>query len=292
MGWLVTGARGMLGTDVCRVLARHGIPVTAADRGDLDLFDQDAVGEAVSTHDVVVNCAAWTAVDDAETAEERAHDINTVAPAVLARAAAEHGRLLVHLSTDYVFSGSARSPYAEDAATDPVTSYGRTKAAGEAVVRATLPEHHLVVRTAWLYGAHGACFPRTVARLARERASTGGEGVRVVDDQVGQPTWTVDVAELIVRLVRAEVPAGTWHATSTGRTTWFEFARRVVEAAGLPPHLVSPTDSGAIQRPAPRPAYSVLGHDKLRLHGIEPIGPWEERWAAAASEVLGVEQAQ
>jgi len=292
MGWLVTGARGMLGTDLCRVLTRHGISVTAADRGDLDLFDQDAVGEAVSAHDVVVNCAAWTAVDDAETAEERAYDINTIAPGVLSRAAAHHGRRIVQVSTDYVFDGTARSPYDEDAPTDPASSYGRTKAAGEAVVRAAAPEQHLVVRTAWLYGAHGACFPRTIARLAGERASVSGASVSVVDDQVGQPTWTVDVAELIVRLVQTEVPAGTWHATSTGQTTWFEFARLVVERAGLSTDLVSPTDSASFVRPAPRPAYSVLGHDKLRLHGIEPIGPWDERWAAAASEVLGLEQAQ
>ncbi|MET0999546.1 MAG: dTDP-4-dehydrorhamnose reductase [Marmoricola sp.] len=291
MSWLVTGANGMLGTDVCRVLARHGISFTAADRADLDLFDEAAVDEAVSAHDVVVNCAAWTAVDDAETDEQRAYDINTIAPGLLSRAAAEHGRRIVHVSTDYVFDGTADSPYDEDAPTDPATSYGRTKAAGEAVVRAAAPDHHLVVRTAWLYGAHGDCFPRTIARLAREK-SASGETVNVVDDQLGQPTWTVDVAELIVRLVRAEVPAGTWHATSSGQTTWFEFARRVVEQAGLSADLVSATDSASFVRPAPRPAYSVLGHDKLHRHGIEPIGPWDERWAAAASEVLGVQQAQ
>ena len=149
-----------------------------------------------------------------------------------------------------------------------------------------------MVRTAWLYGAHGSCFPRTIARLARERGS-----LQVVDDQVGQPTWTVDVAELICRLVEAGAPAGTWHATSSGETSWFGFARRVVEAAGLSPEVVEPkppTASDAV-RPgsdvrAERPAYSVLGHEKLHAHGIEPIGPWEERWQAAASAVLVVEQ--
>lgn len=286
MGWLVTGARGMLGTDVCRVLAGHGIPATAVDRGDLDLFDEDAVSEALAAHDVVVNCAAWTAVDAAEADEESAYAINTVAPGVLARAGALHGRRIVQVSTDYVFDGTASSPYDEDAPTDPVSVYGRTKAAGEAVVRAVAPDH-LVVRTAWLYGAHGACFPRTIARVVHEQGA-----VIVVDDQVGQPTWTVDVAEMILRLVEADAPAGTWHATSTGETTWFEFARRVVEKAGLSPDLVSPTDSSSFVRPAPRPAYSVLGHGKLQAHDIDPIGPWEERWAAAASEVLGVEQSQ
>jgi len=285
MGWLVTGAAGMLGTDLCRVLRRHGVEVTPVDRGDLDLFDDAAVGAAVAEHDVVVNCAAWTAVDDAETHEDDAHRINAVAPGILARAATQHGRLLVHLSTDYVFDGTARQPYDEDAPADPASAYGRTKAAGEAAVRAAAPDNHLIVRTAWLYGAHGDCFPRTIARLARER----GE-VSVVDDQFGQPTWTADVAELVVRLVEVDAPAGTWHATSSGETSWFGFAGRVVEAAGLSSDIVAATDSAAFVRPAPRPAYSVLGHDRLHAHGIEPIGPWEERWAVAASAVLGLQE--
>ena len=288
MGWLVTGASGMLGTDLCRVLDRRGISVTAVDRGDLDLLDPVAVGEAVAAHDVVVNCAAWTAVDDAETHEEEAFEINAIAPGVLARAAAEHDRLIVQVSTDYVFDGTARTPYDANAPQGPRSAYGRTKAAGEEEVRTAAPEHHLVVRTAWLYGAHGSCFPRTIARLARERGS-----VRVVDDQVGQPTWTIDVAELVCRLVEEGAPAGTWHATSAGETSWFGFARQVVEAAGLSPQVVSATTSTDTVGPdgrAPRPAYSVLGHEKLHAHGIEAIGPWKERWQAAASAVLVVEQ--
>ena len=294
MGWLVTGAAGMLGTDLCRVLDRRGISVTAVARGDLDLLDPVAVGDAVAAHDVVVNCAAWTAVDAAETHEEEAAAINAVAPGVLARAAAEHDRLIVQVSTDYVFDGTAQTPYDEDAPLGPRSAYGRTKAAGEQAVRAAAPDNHLVVRTAWLYGAHGSCFPRTIARLARERRQ-----VTVVDDQIGQPTWTVDVAELVCRLVEGGAPAGTWHATSAGETSWFGFARRVVEAAGLSPEVVEPTRttdpvSDAV-RPgsevrAERPAYSVLGHAKLHAHGIEAIGAWEERWQAAASAVLVVEE--
>ena len=261
------------------------------DLGDLDLLDPVAVDEAVGADDVVVNCAAWTAVDDAETHEEEAFEINAVAPGVLARAAAEHDRLIVQVSTDYVFDGTARVPYDVDAAQEPRSAYGRTKAAGEHAVRAAAPAHHLVVRTAWLYGAHGSCFPRTIARLARERGS-----VNVVEDQVGQPTWTVDVAELVCRLVEGGAPAGTWHATSAGETSWFGFAQRVVEAAGLSPELVSAiTSADAAGRSgpdprAPRPAYSVLGHEKLHAHGIGAIGPWEERWQAAASGVLVLEQ--
>ncbi len=281
----MTGAHGMLGTDLLTTLEQHDLRSTAVDRGDLDLFDERAVARAVSEHDVVVNCAAFTAVDDAESHEEEAHQVNAVAPAVLARAAGQHGRRLVQLSTDYVFDGTARTPYAEEAPTAPRSAYGRTKAAGEAAVREALPDSHLIVRTAWLYGAHGACFPRTIAALAAERGA-----VDVVDDQVGQPTWTRDVAELVVRLVVAHAPAGTWHATSSGETSWFGFARRVVESAGLRPEVVSATDSASFVRPAPRPAYSVLGHDRLRAHGIAGIGPWEERWQQAASAVLRLEQ--
>jgi dTDP-4-dehydrorhamnose reductase len=275
----------MLGTDLLRTLEAHGIASTAVDRGDLDLFDEAAVDRAVGAHEVVVNCAAWTAVDDAERHEDEAHQVNAVAPGNLARAAARHGSRLVQVSTDYVFDGSATAPYAEDAPTGPRSVYGRTKAAGEVAVREAAPDHHLVVRTAWLYGANGPCFPRTIARLARERGA-----VSVIDDQVGQPTWTADVAALVLRLVRAGVPAGTWHATSSGETTWFGFARRVVESAGLAPDVVGPADSASFPTAAPRPAYSVLGHEKLYAHGIEPIGPWEERWQRAASEVLLVQQ--
>jgi dTDP-4-dehydrorhamnose reductase len=281
MGWMVTGSRGMLGTDLRRVLERHGIESTPFDMGDLDLFDPVAVDEAVAAHDVVVNCAAWTAVDDAETHEDKALQINAVAPGILATAAARHGRRIVHISTDYVFDGTATTPYAEDALAHPDSAYGRTKAAGEKAVREAAPEHHLILRTAWLYGANGGCFPRTIAQLAKDRGA-----VSVVDDQFGQPTSTVHVSELMVRLVEADAPSGTWHATSSGETSWFGFARRVVESAGLAPEVVSATDSASFVRPAPRPAYSVLGHDKLHAQGIEPIGPWEERWQQAAAEVL------
>jgi dTDP-4-dehydrorhamnose reductase len=279
--WLVTGSNGMLGTDLVALLRSAGEEVTAADRSTLDVTDAEAVAAAARGHDVVVNAAAWTAVDDAEEHEAEALRVNAEAPRLLARAAREQGARLVQVSTDYVFDGSADTPYAEDAAAAPASAYGRTKAAGEAAVREELPDGHLVVRTAWLYGAHGGCFPRTIARLARERGS-----VDVVDDQVGQPTWTRDVADLVVRLVQAEVPAGTYHATSSGQGSWFDFARAVVVAAGLESSVVQPTSSAAFVRPAPRPAYSVLGHEALVRLGLEPIGDWEQRWAEAAPAVL------
>lgn len=281
MRWLVTGSAGMLGTDLVQALDSRGYDVGAATRASADLGDPHVVRELVRGFDVVVNCAAWTAVDDAESHEMDALLANAVVPDLLARSVAESGGRMVHVSTDYVFDGSATTPYAENAPTAPTSAYGRTKAAGEEAVRAALPSRHLVVRTAWLYGAHGRCFPRTIARVARER----GE-VSVVDDQVGQPTWTVDVAELVVRLVEAEAAPGTYHATSSGQCSWFDFAREVVAADGQDPAVVVPTTSDAFVRPAPRPAYSVLGHDALRRVGVQPIGDWRDRWREAAPVVL------
>jgi dTDP-4-dehydrorhamnose reductase len=279
--WLLTGAQGLLGRDAALVLRERGITVTAADRTALDVTDGTAVQKAVAGHDVVLNCAAWTDVDKAEAAEEYAFAVNEAGTRSLARACAREGARLVHISTDYVFDGAARTPYAETAPVAPRSVYGRSKAAGEAAALAELPDGHLILRSAWLYGAHGRCFPRTIARLALDRGS-----VDVVDDQSGQPTWTRDLAELAVRLVQAGVPAGTYHASASGETTWFGFAKEVVAAAGLAESVVRPVSSADHPRPAPRPSYSVLGHAALAEVGITPIGDWRDRWRAAASEVL------
>ena len=277
--WVVTGAGGMLATDLLAVLRAAGADVVAARRADLDVTDAAAAAAVVRGADVVVNCAAWTAVDDAESREPEAFGVNAVGAALLARAAHGAGARFVQVSTDYVFDGRAVAPYAEDAPLAPVSAYGRTKAAGEWAVRAEAPDH-LIVRTAWLYGAHGACFPRTMARLASER-----DELTVVDDQVGQPTWTRDLADLIVRLVAARAPAGTYHGTASGQTSWCGFTRRIVAGLGSGTRVV-PTTSDAFVRPAPRPAYSVLGHDALIAAGVAPIGDWAARWDAAAAEVL------
>lgn len=272
----------MLGQDVVEQLRARGDDVTALDRGGLDVTDPAAVEAVVPGHDVVVNCAAYTAVDAAESDEATAFTVNAVGPAVVARAARRAGARLVHVSTDYVFDGHATTPYPEDGVLAPRSAYGRTKAAGEWAVRAEAPDH-LLVRTAWLYGAGGACFPKTIARVAAERG-----GLDVVDDQTGQPTWTADLAALVLRLVDAGAPAGTYHGTASGSVTWHGFAQAVVEAAGMERDVVRPTTSEAFVRPAPRPPYSVLGHDALRAAGIEPIGAWDARWSAAAGSVLGL----
>jgi dTDP-4-dehydrorhamnose reductase len=286
--WLVVGASGMLGQDVVAMLRQRGESIRTADRGGpdvtdaLDITDAQACLDVMADVDVIVNCAAFTAVDEAETHEPAAFTVNAVGAGNLARAAHRAGARIVHISTDYVFDGAASTPYPEDGALAPRSAYGRTKGAGEWAVRAECPDH-LVVRTAWLYGAGGACFPKTIARVAAERG-----GLDVVDDQVGQPTWTCDLADLIGRLVDAKAPSGVYHGTSAGLVSWHGFAREIVAAAGLDPRIVRPTTSDAFVRPAQRPAYSVLGHDALVAVGVTPIADWAERWAAAASIVLGV----
>ena len=279
--WLVTGARGMLGQDLVSVLA--GADVTALDRAGLDITDPPAVADAVAGHDLVVNAAAWTDVDGAERDEAAATAVNGTAVAGLAGACAKAGAVLLHVSTDYVFPGEATSPYAEEAPTSPVNAYGRSKLVGERAVLA-YPKGY-VVRTAWLYGAHGRNFVTTVLRLAGER-----ETLDVVDDQRGQPTWSYALAERLVELGRAALaghaPAGPYHGTAAGETTWYGLARAVFERAGLDPARIRPTTGAAFRRPARRPAYSVLGHARWAGAGLPPMRAWRDMLGLAVPSLL------
>jgi dTDP-4-dehydrorhamnose reductase len=276
ISFLITGASGMLGHDLQHVLADRS--VTALARGDLDVTKVDAVEAAVAGHDVVINCAAYTKVDDAESNEAAAFAVNATGAGNLARAAAIHGAKLVQLSTDYVFDGAATTPYAEDAPRHPVSAYGRTKAEGERLALELNPNATYIVRTAWLYGAHGPNFAKTMVRLA-----ASNDTVAVVDDQFGQPTWTMDVARQIVHMLDKGLAPGVYHATSSGQATWFDFAKEIFRHAGLDPLRVTPTTSTAFVRPAPRPAYSVLGHDRWRLSGVDAIRNWQAALAEAAT---------
>lgn len=270
----------MLGQDMVARLAASGEDFTPLSRSQLDVTAPTEVEAAVRGHDVVVNCAAWTGVDAAESNEGGAFAVNAVGAAVIARAAGLAGARTVQISTDYVFGGAASSPYGEMDPLAPRSAYGRTKAAGEWAVRAETDDY-LIVRTAWLYGAAGRCFPKTIARAGAARGA-----LEVVNDQIGQPTWTADLAELVLRLVRTGAKSGTYHGTSSGQVSWHGFARAIVEAAGMDPAIVAPTSSATLVLPAPRPAYSVLGHAALHSAGVEPIGSWADRWAVAASSVL------
>ena len=272
--WLVTGAGGMLGQDVVTCLERCGETVLALSRADLDITDQAAVTATVLDRrpDIVVNCAAWTAVDEAEAREDEALEVNGGGARLVAQACATSGACLIQISTDYVFAGDAGRPYAEHDRRAPRTAYGRTKLAGERAVAELLPGSGYIVRTAWLYGAHGRNFVRTMIGLERDRAV-----VDVVDDQRGQPTWTMDVAEQVIALARSGAPAGVYHATSSGQTTWFGLASEIFRLLGADTARVRPVTSGAYPRPAPRPAYSVLGHGAWARAGIKPNPGWRPR---------------
>lgn len=278
---LVVGSAGQLGSEVVAVLRRQGAEVVGLDRPDIDIADADSVAAAfaISEPDVVVNCAAWTAVDAAEEREPEALRANGLGPAVLSEACAATQSWLVHLSTDYVFDGVARTPYAEDAVPAPRTAYGRTKLAGEAAVRALLPDRHYVVRTAWLYGVHGENFVKTMLRLEAER-----ETIDVVDDQRGQPTYARDLGEQIGLLVERRPPAATFHGTNSGQTTWYQLAREVFRLAGADPLRVRATSSAQFVRPAQRPTFSVLSHAGWAKAGMPSMRPWHDALVAAFAD--------
>lgn len=279
--WLVTGAGGMLGQDVLAVLKSARIEAVGLRRADLDITDPAAVRAAVEGVTVVVNCAAWTDVDGAESAEEAATAVNGTAVRVLAEACAAAHVRLIHVSTDYVLPGDASEPYREDAETGPVNAYGRSKLVGEQAVTELLPQDGYVVRTAWLYGEHGPNFVATMLKLAAQR-----DTLDVVDDQHGQPTWSKALARHLVELGLAALKGwamgGIYHGTASGRTTWMGLARETYRLSGLDPERIRPTTSEAFVRPAVRPAFSVLAHDAWKEEaGLEPLPDWREQLAQA-----------
>jgi dTDP-4-dehydrorhamnose reductase len=278
--WLVTGAGGQLGTHLAELLA--GAELLAPTRGELDITDQLAVRRAIDEFrpDVVVNTAAYTAVDAAESDEPAADAINHLGAENLARAlaAAGSGRL-VHVSTDYVFAGDASEPYDVDAPTGPTGAYGRTKLAGERAVLSALPARAHVVRTAWVYGGPGPNFVDTMLRLEQER-----DTVDVVADQVGSPTYVRDLAAALIALGGSASAPAVLHYANAGQASWFDLARETFRLAGADPERVRPTDTASFPRPARRPAWSVLSTRAWEAAGLPAPRPWPE---ALAEKVLG-----
>lgn len=278
-GWLVTGAGGALGSDLVEVLRRAGAEVVGLTRDALDITDGTAVGAALEDHRpaVVVNAAAYTQVDDAEADEATATRVNGTGPGLLAQSCAATSTRLIHVSTDYVFDGTATVPYDVDAATAPTSAYGRSKLAGETAVFAAGGDVH-VVRTGWLYGERGPSFIRTVGRRLR-----AGEPLAVVVDQRGAPTWTYPLAQRLVALGAAHVDPGVWHCSAAGEATWHDVAVALAKLLGADPGLVSPTTSEAFVRPARRPGYSVLSNRRWLDAGLPPMADWREMLAIAVS---------
>lgn len=274
MRWIVVGSSGMLGSDLTQLLL--GQNVVSLTKEQCDITDSIQVNKAIVAADVVINCAAYTAVDDAEINRELAFQINEAGPRNLASACAQIGAKLFQISTDYVFSGDSHLPYKENDKTEPKTVYGESKLAGEAAVAELLPTNHYIVRTAWLYGKNGKNFGKTVLDLAKTK-----ETLQVVDDQIGQPTWTMDLAKKILEMASQPISPGIYHCTSTGSASWFTFARQIFEFAGLDSNRIYPVDSDAFKRPAPRPHYSVLSHGALLKQNLKPIREWKAGLKAA-----------
>jgi dTDP-4-dehydrorhamnose reductase len=283
--WLITGAGGMVGMDLRDALQARAdthVPVT---RSELDITDGDAVRELVYARQptIIVNCAAYTKVDDAETNEAAANAINGAAVESLAHAANDIGALLVQISTDFVFDGSQTTPYEVDAPTNPLSAYGRSKLLGEHA--AAQAQKHLIIRTAWLFGVHGPNFVEAM----RNQVKKGTNPLRVVNDQRGRPTYTPHLADAIVRLsllaAESEEARGIVHYADENEVTWFGFACAII--AGLGERIfdeiaVQPVTSAEFSRPAKRPAYSVLSTERYtQLTGVEP-----ESWREGLQEYL------
>lgn len=271
--WLVVGASGQLGRCLVERLAAHPRDALAGapSRAELDVTDREAVRRVVAAAapDVVVNAAAMTHVDACESEPEAAHRANALAPGWLAEASRAAGARFVHLSTDYVFDGTARRPYREDDPTGPRSVYGRTKLEGEQRALAADPDA-LVVRTAWLFGP-GRNFVRTILEAA-ERALRGeGPGLRVVDDQRGSPTYAGHLADALLALVEGDA-AGIYHVANSGSATWWELARAAVDAWGHPELPIEKVTTAQFPRPAPRPAWSVLDLGKAERAGVRMPG--------------------
>ena len=278
--WLVIGARGQLGTDLTALLGHRAVGV---DLPEIDITDPGSVRAVVDSVEpaVVVNCAAYTAVDAAETDPQTAEAVNGLGAANVAVAAAR--ARVIQVSTDYVFDGRADAPYPEDAEPSPRSVYGLTKLHGEqAVLRH--PDSY-VVRTAWLYGATGKNFVKSMLALERTQPT-----VSVVDDQIGQPTWSRDLAAQIIALGDSAAAPGVYHATNAGQTSWFGLTRRIFDLIGADPARVLPTTTDRFPRPAPRPAYSALGHARWGEQGLPTMRPWDEALAEALPLIVASTQ--
>ena len=269
--WVITGAGGMVGTDLRDALESRDVDVLAFAKNELDITTPRQITQVVSEHrpSIIVNCAAYTKVDDAESNEHTANAINGSAVEFLASAADSVDALLIHISTDFVFDGEKRTPYEVNDKTNPLSAYGRSKLLGE--IAASHAKQHLILRTAWLFGVHGPNFVEAIRNQIRK----GVESLRVVDDQRGRPTYTPHLASAIFRLAQSPDARGIVHYADEAECTWFDFAKAIVEESGAAVR-VTPVTTAEFPRPAKRPAYSVLSTERYeRLTGVKPDS-WRE----------------
>jgi len=290
MSWLITGGSGQLGIAVSQELGERGLVFAAPKSLELDIRLSPIVPEFIGqiSPKVIINCAAWTDVDGAESNEPQASRVNCDGAENMATAAKHCGAKLIHLSTDYVFSGEGKTTLRVDDRIDPQSAYGRTKAEGESRVLATYPENSSIVRTAWLYSPWGKNFAKTMTRLALN----GVGEVRVVNDQMGQPTSAIDLAKQLVELGLSNSPAGIYHGTNSGEATWFEFAQEIFKLAGADVNRVVPVSSSEYPRPAKRPAYSVFSHDAWGNTGVKPLRDWRIALEEAMPAIISAVKAE
>jgi dTDP-4-dehydrorhamnose reductase len=286
MTWLITGGSGQLGIAASQVLGERGILFTAWDSRDLDVTQGPIVLDLISqlSPKVIINCAAWTDVDRAETNESQASRVNGDGAENISLAAKKCGAKLIHISTDYVFSGESKTPWQVGDAINPQSTYGRTKADGESRVLLAHPENSSIVRTAWLYSPWGNNFAKTMTRLA---INADGE-VRVVNDQIGQPTFAMDLAKQLIDLGLSSSSAGVYHGTNSGEATWFEFAQEIFKLAGADSSRVVPVSSSEYPRIAKRPSYSVLSHDSWSKTSVHPMRDWRIAIKEAMPAIISV----
>lgn len=267
---LVTGFNGQLGYDVVKELTAKGHEAVGVGRSELDITDESAVSSYVQnlSPEAIIHCAAYTNVDAAETDQEGAYKVNALGTKYLAEAAKFVGAKMVYVSTDYVFDGAGTEPYEVDHPTKPLGVYGETKLVGEKLLQETL-DKYFIVRTAWVYGINGNNFVKTMLKLGQDRKELG-----VVYDQVGSPTYTVDLAKFLVELIDSE-KYGVYHASNEGVCSWHEFAVEIFKQAGMEIQ-VNPLTSDQFPRPAARPKYSVLSKKKIEEEGFIPLRDWKE----------------
>lgn len=280
--WLIVGANGQLGRCLQDVLVEKNIEFIAASHSDLNIANEKGVSEFMNQNSftTIVNCAAWTAVDDAEDHEADALTVNYAGPKNLATAALNNGARLIHISTDYVFQGDATTPYTVTTPTSPLNAYGRTKLQGDEAVLEIGSGSFPVIRTAWLYSRYGKNFAKTMATRAIQ-----GLPVRVVNDQLGQPTMARDLAQFITQVAsQTEVPP-VLHGTNSGQATWFEFAREIYSLLAADTTLVSPVSSSEFPTKAKRPSYSVLDHSELEATSIREMRVWQSALAEEISDI-------
>jgi dTDP-4-dehydrorhamnose reductase len=283
--WLIVGANGQLGQSLRDSLLSEGIEFIATSRQDLDITDSKQVNKYFETHkfSTIVNCAAWTAVDDAEDHIPEALRINYEGPKNLATAAIKTQSRLIHISTDYVFSGDATEPYEIDTPTNPLNAYGQTKQEGDSAVFTIGNGGFPIVRTAWLYSRYGNNFAKTMAKRAIQ-----GLPVRVVDDQLGQPTSAIELSRLIIEAAIIPNPPSIIHGTNSGKATWYEFAQEIYNLLGASTELVTPVSSSEFPTRASRPKYSVLGHRAFRENGLTEMQDWK---SALKDEIEAIREA-